>query len=212
MHSNHEGASYSRASRNRAAGRVQSELASTSTASINLATCNMCGSAEHGAGEMQFIMCDYSLAHEADKSGVHLGCACDISSIPEGAYKCLPCEEVEEAGGLHQAERIMMKRVAPCVTHTKACKGGSLCKCKPKTRTKYLVKWKGYVESEATWEFDAAIVDREIKSKFDKHVRDAKTAACKNQCRCQPVCICNDAVALQKALDSQKGAALDSSE
>ena len=61
-------------------------------------------------------------------------------------------------------------------------------------------------------QFDAAIVDREIKSKFDKHVRDAKTAACKNQCRCQPVCICNDAVALQKALDSQKGAALDGSE
>ena len=59
---------------------------------------------------------------------------------------------------------------------------------------------------------DTAIVDQEIKSKFDKHVRDAKTAACKNQCRCQPVCICNDAVALQKALDSQKGAALDGSE
>jgi hypothetical protein len=68
---------------------------------------------------------------------------------------------------------------------------------------KYLCKWLHCPIGDSTWEFDNAIVDRSIKSRFDKHVRDNKLAACKGRCKCVASCLCNDAVELQKALDSQ---------
>jgi hypothetical protein len=69
--------------------RVDGEDARGATAAINQARCHVCNSAEAGEGDMQFILCDYDLAHAKDTCGVHLGCACDIDEVPEGDYKCL---------------------------------------------------------------------------------------------------------------------------
>ena len=160
-------------------------------------------------GDKLFIMCDFSIAHGKDECGVHLGCACDIAEVPDGEYKCLKCEEAEEAGGLCQAERILMKRVASCIDHGSKCAKLSdnsrlVCTCKKRKRiTKYLVKWKKFDVSQSTWEVDGNILDRLVKSNFDKHVRKLQKAAC-NKCKCAPVCICKDEAAFEKALDSEK--------
>ena len=144
-----------------------------------------CGSAATCGGN-EIVLCSYNIAHEGEV-GYHIEC-CDSlqQGVPEGDWKCPLCEEHEATQDCrYEIECLLNKRQGTVLKHTSACanRQHSNCKCRTKGQaTMYLVKWKGYADTDNSWVADTEVhldYKQAFKSKLSNEGIQVGKASCK---------------------------------